>query len=99
MIESVVVGSWVTLAVVRVLPDLIRSRRTGVTVTLTIRPGGGREVAVAATNVDDASRLVQKVLAVDKPVRPLRGVRRRRGPGSGPGRGGRLRACPPGRRG
>lgn len=104
MIELVAAGSWaVFVAIARALPEIIRSRRACVTVTVTIREGGLREVAVTATNVDDPQRLLGSVLALQanrpRRRRSVSRAGRRTGPSSGPGRGGTRRASRRVRRG
>ncbi|WP_157514460.1 hypothetical protein [Nocardia concava] len=60
--ETIAVLAWAALVAIRVLPEIIRSRRTCVSVVLTTRAEGVRELAITATNVEDAVQVVRQAL-------------------------------------
>lgn len=61
--ETMAVLAWSAAIAIRVLPAIIRSRRTCVSVVLTTRAEGDRELAITATNVEDAVEVVRQALA------------------------------------
>lgn len=56
---SVVAGSTGLLAVVRTLPDFIRSRRSGFRIETTVK---GERLTIDATNVEDVLPLLERLL-------------------------------------
>ncbi|MGW4350530.1 hypothetical protein ACWELJ_00415 [Nocardia sp. NPDC004582] len=85
--ETIAALVWAAVVAIRVLPEIIRSRRTCVSVTVTTRGEGVRELAITATNVDDAVQLVGQALAAHpeqrrRTCRTGAGLRPRRGCGS-----------------
>ncbi|WP_369640040.1 hypothetical protein [Nocardia sp. JMUB6875] len=61
--ETIAVLAWAAAVALRVLPEIIRSRRTCVSVTVTTRAEAVRELAITATNAEDAVQLVRQALA------------------------------------
>lgn len=59
VLQVVAAGGGVLAVAIRTLPDFIRSRRSDVTVTLTVR---GRTVTVTASNIDEVMSIVDKTL-------------------------------------
>ncbi|WP_460717916.1 hypothetical protein [Nocardia heshunensis] len=58
----ITLAAWAAVAI-RVLPEVIRSRRTYVSVKVTPRGEAGRELSIVATNVEDAVQVVRQALA------------------------------------
>lgn len=56
---TVLVGSGGLLAVVRVLPDFLRSRRSGLSVTMVVR---GEPVTLTATNIEEVMPILERLL-------------------------------------
>jgi hypothetical protein len=56
---TVLAGSSVLATVIKTLPDFLRSRRSGLRIHVTV---GEKKVELDATNVDDALRIVERLL-------------------------------------
>ncbi|WP_162958833.1 hypothetical protein [Nocardia yunnanensis] len=85
IMETIILAAaWAAIVAIRALPEIIRSRRTCVSVMVTPTAEGMHEVAITATNVEDAVRVVREALAT-RPEQERRAFRT--GTGTRPRRG------------
>jgi hypothetical protein len=56
---AVVASSSSLLAAVRVLPEFVRAKRAGLSVTMTVR---GKKLSLDATNVDEVMPIIERLL-------------------------------------
>ncbi|MFE3192609.1 hypothetical protein ACFXHA_26620 [Nocardia sp. NPDC059240] len=61
--EIIMTLAWAAVVAIRVLPEIIRSQRTCISVMVTARGEGIRELAIVATNIEDAAQIVRQALA------------------------------------
>jgi hypothetical protein len=56
---AIVASSSGVLAAIRVLPEFLRSRKTGLSITMTLK---GEPFTLTATNIDDAMVILERLL-------------------------------------